>query len=130
MCFFVKSKNIPNKKCSKDKDVNIFKHDDWNHAGRLLAETELALVCVPIECTLDVIRKTARSLDTTTALADTTSIKALIVQAMLEYHTGLVLGLHPMFGSGVNSFLSQNVVVCPATALFIWKMVVCPEMQT
>jgi prephenate dehydrogenase/chorismate mutase/prephenate dehydrogenase len=94
-------------------NVNILEHNDWNHADRLLAETELVLVCVPIECALDVIRKAARYLDTTTALADITSIKTPIVQAMLEHHKGPVMGLHPMFGPSVKSFLSQNVVVCP-----------------
>jgi len=105
-------------------DVNILEHDDWDHADRLLAETELVLVCVPIECALDVIRKAARYLDTTTALADITSIKTPIVQAMLEYHTGPVLGLHPMFGPSVNSFLSQNVVVCPGRkdSAFQWLL--------
>ena len=94
-------------------DVNILEHDDWEHADRLLAEVELVLICVPSEHTLDVIRKVAMYLDPATALADITSIKTPIVQAMLEYHPGPVLGLHPMFGPGVKSFLSQKVVVCP-----------------
>jgi prephenate dehydrogenase/chorismate mutase/prephenate dehydrogenase len=120
--------------------VNILEQDDWNQAHKLLAEVDLVLVCVPIEHTLDVIRKAARYLDPTTALADITSIKTPIVQAMLEYHPGPVLGLHPMFGSGVKSFLSQNVVVCPGRrdSAFQWlldlikseggKLIVCtPE---
>jgi prephenate dehydrogenase/chorismate mutase/prephenate dehydrogenase len=120
--------------------VNILEQDDWNQADKLLAEVDLVLVCVPIEHTLDVIRKAARYLDPTTALADITSIKTPIVQAMLEYHPGPVLGLHPMFGSGVKSFLSQNVVVCPGRrdSAFQWlldlikseggKLIVCtPE---
>lgn len=93
--------------------VKILEHEDWDHADRLLAEVDLVLVCVPIEHTLEVIRKAARYLAPTTALCDITSIKTPIVQAMLEYHPGPVLGLHPMFGPGVKSFLSQNVVVCP-----------------
>jgi prephenate dehydrogenase/chorismate mutase/prephenate dehydrogenase len=94
-------------------EVNILQRDGWDDAGRLLGEADLVLVCVPIECTLDVIRKAANYLSPTTALADITSIKTPIVKAMLEHHTGPVMGLHPMFGPGVNSFLSQNVVVCP-----------------
>ena len=120
--------------------VNILEHDDWNNADRLLAEAELVLVCVPIECTLDVIRNAARFLAPTTALADITSIKTPIVQAMLEHHRGPVMGLHPMFGPSVKSFLSQKVVVCPGRRdeAFQWlldlieseggKLVVCtPE---
>lgn len=93
--------------------VNILEHDDWDRADKLLAEVDLVLVCVPIEHTLDVIQKAAIYLEPTTALADITSIKTPVVQAMLEHHTGPVLSLHPMFGSGIKSFLSQNVVVCP-----------------
>jgi prephenate dehydrogenase len=94
-------------------DVKILEKNDWNHAGRLLAEAELVLVCVPTECTLDVIRNLSRHLAPTTALADITSIKTPIVQAMLDRHVGPVMGFHPMFGLGVKSFLSQKIVVCP-----------------
>ena len=94
-------------------EVSILDRDDWNHADKLLSRAELVLVCVPIEHTLDAIRKASQYLNPTTALADITSIKAETVQAMLEHHIGPVVGLHPMFGSGVKSFLSQNVVVCP-----------------
>ncbi|MBW4594123.1 MAG: bifunctional chorismate mutase/prephenate dehydrogenase [Brasilonema angustatum HA4187-MV1] len=93
--------------------VNILEHDDWNRADKLLADVDLVLVCVPIEHTLDVIQKAALYLEPTTALADITSIKTPVVQAMLEHHTGPVLSLHPMFGSSIKSFLSQNVIVCP-----------------
>lgn len=94
-------------------NVNILERNDWDHADQLLSEADLVLICVPIEHTLDVIQKAAKYLNTTTALADITSIKTSILQAMLEYHGGPVLGLHPMFGPGVKSFLSQKVVVCP-----------------
>ncbi len=93
--------------------VSILTHRDWDHAELLLNGADLVLVCVPIECTIEVIQKAAKYLASTTALADITSIKAPIVQAMLEHHCGPVMGLHPMFGPGVKSFLSQNVVVCP-----------------
>ncbi len=96
-------------------DVSILEHDDWEHSDKLLAlaKVDLVLVCVPIKHTLDVIRKAVKYLKPTTALVDITSIKTPIVQAMLEYHTGPVLSLHPMFGPGIKSFLSQKVVVCP-----------------
>lgn len=93
-------------------DVNILEHDGWDEADQLLGEADLVLVCVPIDCTVEVISRAAKYLRPTTALADITSIKAPIVQAMLEYHSGPVIGLHPMFGPSVQSLLSQNVVVC------------------
>ncbi|MCG8365277.1 MAG: bifunctional chorismate mutase/prephenate dehydrogenase [Pseudanabaenales cyanobacterium] len=93
--------------------VSILEQNDWEQAERLLAAADLVLVCVPMECTLEVIRKTAKHLGPNTALADITSIKAATVKAMLAHHGGPVMGLHPMFGPGVNSFLSHQVVVCP-----------------
>ena len=94
--------------------VSILGSGDWKQASDLLGNAELVLICVPIERTLEVIRDAAKYLAPTTVLADVASIKAPIVQGMLEEHTGPVLGLHPMFGPGVTSFLSQKVVVCPA----------------
>ncbi len=94
-------------------DVSILEHNDWDEAPRLLGEAQLVLVCVPIEHTLTVIQQAAPYLKADTALADITSVKTPIVQELLKQHQGPVLSLHPMFGPGVQSFLSQNVVVCP-----------------
>lgn len=104
--------------------VKVLEQKDWNHADKLLGDAELVLICVPTEHALTVIQTAAQYLTSSTALADTTSIKAPIVQAMLNHHQGPVLGLHPMFSpnSGDQSFLSQNVVVCPGRQLeaFQW----------
>ena len=93
--------------------VNILGRDGWGNAQQLLGKADLVIVSVPIEQTVAIIEKTARYLTASTALADVTSIKTPIVQAMLDCHPGPVLGLHPMFGPGIDSFSSQNVVVCP-----------------
>lgn len=92
--------------------VSVLGHHDWAIADKLLGEAELVLVSVPIEHTVDVIKRAARYLAPTTALADITSIKVQPVQTMLEHHTGPVMGLHPMFGPSVKSFSEQKVVVC------------------
>ena len=93
--------------------VDILGRDDWGNARQLLVKADLVIVSVPIEQTVPIIEKAARYLTASTTLADVTSIKTPIVQAMLDRHPGPVLGLHPMFGPGIDSFLSQNVVVCP-----------------
>ena len=92
--------------------VSILDRGDWEQAELLLEEADLVLVCVPIEHTIEVIYKLAKYLSPTTALADITSIKTPILQTMLEEHSGPVISLHPMFGPGIKSFLSQKVVVC------------------
>lgn len=93
--------------------ISILDVHDWQQAEFLLGKADLVLICVPIDCTLEVIRQASKYLTPDTALADITSIKSPIVTAMLEHHTGAVMGLHPMFGSGVTSFLSQKIVLCP-----------------
>ncbi len=94
-------------------EVNVLERDDWDRADQLLVGVDMVLVCVPLNKMLEVIRKAAKYLDVTTALVDVASIKTPVTQAMLENHQGPVLGLHPMFGAGIKSFLSQNVAVCP-----------------
>ncbi|MCW5314150.1 bifunctional chorismate mutase/prephenate dehydrogenase [Nostoc sp. KVJ3] len=94
-------------------NVSILEHDNWEYADELLSQAELILVSVPIEYTVDVIKRAAKYLAPTTALCDITSIKTQPIQAMLEYHCGPVMGLHPMFGPNVKSFFGQKVVVCP-----------------
>jgi prephenate dehydrogenase/chorismate mutase/prephenate dehydrogenase len=93
--------------------VNILEYSDWGQAKKLLTDIDLVLLCVPIECMVKTIAQLSQYLSPHTALADITSIKAPIVKAMLEYHQGPVMGLHPMFGPDIKSFLAQKVVICP-----------------
>lgn len=94
-------------------NVSVLEHEDWEYADTLLGKAELVLVCVPIEWTVDVIKRATRYLTPNCALADITSMKAQPVQAMLEYHSGPVMGLHPMFGPQIKSFSGQKFVFCP-----------------
>jgi prephenate dehydrogenase/chorismate mutase/prephenate dehydrogenase len=93
--------------------VNTLGQEDWDDADQLLGQAELVIVSVPIEYTVDVIKRAAKYLSSTTALCDITSIKSLPLQAMLTHHSGSVMGLHPMFGPSVKSFSGQKIVVCP-----------------
>ncbi|GFE70099.1 bifunctional chorismate mutase/prephenate dehydrogenase [Chroococcus sp. FPU101] len=93
--------------------VNNLSRKNWSEAPQLLGQADLVLIAVPIEETLTVIEKASQYLEPKTVLADLTSIKTQIVSAMLEHHSGPVLGLHPMFGPGVQSLMAQNVIVCP-----------------
>ncbi|MBR8838002.1 MAG: bifunctional chorismate mutase/prephenate dehydrogenase [Stigonema ocellatum SAG 48.90 = DSM 106950] len=94
-------------------EVSVLESADWEYADKLLSHAELVLVSVPIERTVDVIKRAAKYLSPTTAIADITSIKIEPVQAMLENHCGSVIGLHPMFGPNVKSFAGQKIVICP-----------------
>ncbi len=92
--------------------TRVLEAGDWDDAAARLGGADLVLIAVPVERTLGVIRKAAGFLAPTTVLADITSMKEPYVQAMLDAHPGPVMGLHPLFGPGVRSFLSQKFVVC------------------
>jgi prephenate dehydrogenase len=103
-------------------NVQILGRKDWEQAEQLLAETELVLISVPIEQTLDIIEQTCQYIAPTTAIADLTSIKTEPLTKMLTSHSGAVMGLHPMFGPNIDSFATQKIVVCPGRddAAFQW----------
>lgn len=93
--------------------VRLLGRQNWNQAEELLGDADLVMICVPFEYTTEVIEKAAPYLNPGAVLADIASIKAPIVEAMLDHHGGPVLGLHPMFGPGTRSLHGQNVIVCP-----------------
>lgn len=72
----------------------------------------LVLVAVPIEHTVAVISQLP-DLPADCVLADVTSVKQEPLTAMLEAHSGPVLGLHPMFGPAVPTLAKQLVIVTP-----------------
>lgn len=91
--------------------VSSLEKEDWQNADKILANATLVLVAVPIHFTNEVISK-LDNLSDDCLLADITSIKTAPVSAMLRVHKGPVIGLHPMFGPGVDSLTGQTVVVC------------------
>lgn len=91
---------------------NLTKHD-WNRAGVLCEDIDLALVSVPIDKTEGVIEKIAPFLSSKTLLADLTSIKEKPLKKMLDTHPGPVMGLHPIFGPTSASLDKQIIVVTP-----------------
>lgn len=97
---------------------------DWPNAEAYLATADLVLISVPMQQTVAVIQRAAPYLSPTAAIADVNSIKVPVVEAMLAHHCGPVLGMHPMFGPGLSSFLAQNVVICPGRNLeaFQWLL--------
>lgn len=92
-------------------EVRILEKQDWNKAKELCENIDLALICVPIEKTCDIIEQIAPFLGHKTILADLTSIKAKPLEKMLDVHPGAVIGLHPLFGPGSGSLDKQIVVV-------------------
>ncbi|WP_299079582.1 bifunctional chorismate mutase/prephenate dehydrogenase [uncultured Paraglaciecola sp.] len=91
--------------------VTILEQDDWPNADKILADAGLVLVAVPIKLTESIIAKLTH-LPLDCVLVDITSTKQKPLAAMMDTHSGPVLGLHPMFGPDVPSLVKQVVVVC------------------
>lgn len=79
-------------------------------------QSDIVLVSVPIEVAVDVIKKISPYINKNSLLMDTTSIKKEPVDAMLKYAKCEVIGMHPVFGPGVESLKNQTIVLCPARA--------------
>lgn len=85
---------------------------EWNVAPEILARSDLVIISVPINNTVDIIKQTVPLLKPQTILADFTSLKVEPLLTMLANHQGPVVGLHPMFGPTITTTASQVVVVC------------------
>jgi len=74
---------------------------------------DVVIISVPIRETRGVIEALGPLVHKDALLMDVTSIKADPVAAMLASTEASVLGTHPMFGPGVNTYQGQRVVLCP-----------------
>lgn len=102
-----------NRMATAGHEVRVLEYEDWDRANILLGEADLVLIAVPLKHTISIVRRVAEYLSPHTILADVASTKVDIVQSMLKAHSGPVVGLHPMFGLGSETFLGKKVVVCP-----------------
>ncbi|MFV0573921.1 MAG: bifunctional chorismate mutase/prephenate dehydrogenase [Vibrio sp.] len=90
--------------------VKVLGSQDWDRAEELVKDAGMVVVSVPIHLTEGVIEKLPK-LPQDCILCDLTSIKAEPLQAMLQAHSGPVVGLHPMFGPDVPS-MAKQVITC------------------
>jgi len=93
-------------------EVRILDQDNWNEAPTLARDVDAAIVVVPIRVTDEVIARLVPFLSSETVLCDFTSHKAQPVAAMLQAHSGPVMGLHPMHGPDVQNVSKQLMVTC------------------
>ncbi|MEX2464222.1 MAG: bifunctional chorismate mutase/prephenate dehydrogenase [Balneolaceae bacterium] len=85
---------------------------NWYQLDEMAPKLDLVIVTVPINVTIDVIKRLAPKLKPSTILADFTSNKSEPLKAMLDSHTGPVIGLHPMHGPDVPNLSKQLMVIC------------------
>ena len=78
------------------------------------AEAELVLVAVPISKTPDVIKSLAGQVQRGTLLADVSSVKSDVIEAMQTIEAKIELvSLHPLFGPGATSVKGKDFVAIP-----------------
>jgi chorismate mutase/prephenate dehydrogenase len=77
------------------------------------ATADVVVISVPIRDTRSVIEQLGPLVRKDSLLMDVTSIKTDPMDAMLNSTDASVLGTHPMFGPGVNTYQGQRVVLCP-----------------
>lgn len=81
------------------------------------AEAELVLVAVPISKTPDVIKSLAGQVQRGTLLADVSSVKSDVIEAMQTIEAKIELvSLHPLFGPGATSVKGKDFVAIPVKA--------------
>jgi len=105
--------------------AGVFRRAGWEVAvrgrksdqplDRFLDPCDIVMIVVPIRATIGVIEEVAPLLRADQLLCDLTSLKTGPVAAMVGSKAGVV-GLHPMFGPGVETLQGQTIVVTPATA--------------
>lgn len=74
---------------------------------------DVVIISVPIRETRAVIEQVGPHVRKDALLMDVTSLKTEPMAAMLSATEASVLGTHPMFGPGVNTYQGQRVVICP-----------------
>jgi len=94
-------------------NVHGIDKNNWHELEALAPNLDLAIIAVPINGTVDVIKRLAPKLNTNTILADFTSNKTAPIEAMQAAYEGPILGLHPMHGPDVQNLSKQLMVVCP-----------------
>lgn len=77
------------------------------------ASADVVVISVPIRETRAVVEQLGPLVRDDALLMDVTSIKVDPMQAMLSSTKASVVGTHPMFGPGVNTYQGQRVVICP-----------------
>ncbi len=75
---------------------------------------DVVVLSVPIDSFETIVEQIAPYIRPKQIVIDVTSIKELPVQIMHQHiTTGLVLGIHPMFGPGASSIANHNFVLTP-----------------
>lgn len=84
--------------------------------AQAVSGADYVLLSVPVESFEEVVRQVSPHLQPGQVVIDITSTKVRPVELMHQHiKTGLVLGVHPLFGPGAGSIARQNFVLTPTS---------------
>lgn len=92
--------------------ITLFGEEDWKNPEQKINNQDIIFLSIPINITITIIKKISPFLKKNTLLVDISSIKEKIMQTMLFYHKGPVLGLHPMFGPDIKNIKNKIIISC------------------
>ena len=78
----------------------------------MIKKSDVVIVSVPIKHTIPLIKSIVPLMRKDQLLMDFTSLKEAPIKAMLKSKSAVV-GLHPMFGPGVEKLIGQTIIECP-----------------
>ena len=84
------------------------------------SKSNVILIAVPIEQTIDVIEQIGPHCKTDALLMDITSTKSNPMEAMCEYSSCSVIGTHPLFGPSVHSLQGQRIAIMQGRDTHNW----------
>ena len=75
-------------------------------------QSDVVIVSVPIDSTIEIIKKIGPLVRKDALLMDLTSVKEEPIKAMKKFSKAEVVGAHPVFGPSVSTIKDQTVVLC------------------
>lgn len=78
----------------------------------VIEESDIIVFAVPLHLTIGIMRELIPFTRSDQLLMDLTSLKVSPIEEMMRSPASVV-GLHPMFGGRVSSFVGQTLVACP-----------------
>lgn len=82
-------------------------------AEDLAKACQVVLLAVPLQTTVQVVRRIGPLVQSDALLMDIASLKSEVVRNMLEVSSSAVIGTHPLFGPGEPNITGQTIVICP-----------------
>ncbi len=85
-------------------------------------QSDVVVIAVPIEVTIDVIHEIGEHVRDDALLLDVTSTKTSPVEAMCAKSSCSVVGTHPLFGPSVHSLQGQRIALVPERVSDEWLL--------